>query len=55
MRAKRIILLAFGEKKIDAIRRLAAGEISEELPASILYRHPNVEVIVDDIIFKALH
>ncbi|MEL0537274.1 glucosamine-6-phosphate deaminase [Staphylococcus debuckii] len=55
MRAERIILLAFGEKKIDAIRRLAAGEISEELPASILYRHPNVEVIVDDVIFKALH
>ncbi|CAL29296.1 glucosamine-6-phosphate deaminase [Staphylococcus carnosus] len=54
MRAKRIILLAFGEKKIDAIQRLAAGNVSEDLPASILHNHPNVEIIVDETIYKAL-
>ncbi|PTE74614.1 glucosamine-6-phosphate deaminase [Staphylococcus devriesei] len=54
MRAKRIILLAFGERKRDAIKRLLNEEVSENLPASILHNHPNVEVIVDDTIYKNL-
>ncbi|MBE7355419.1 glucosamine-6-phosphate deaminase [Staphylococcus haemolyticus] len=54
MRAKRIILLAFGERKRDAIRQLLNGETTESLPASILHQHPNVEIIVDDTIFKHL-
>lgn len=54
MRAKRIILLAFGERKRDAIHQLLNGETTESLPASILHQHPNVEIIVDDTIFKHL-
>lgn len=54
MRAQRIILLAFGEKKIDAIQRLATGNVSEDFPASILHNHPNVEIIVDETIYQAL-
>ena len=54
MRAKRIILLAFGERKRDAIHQLLNGETNESLPASILHQHPNVEIIVDDTIFKHL-
>lgn len=54
MRAKRIILLAFGDKKIDAIQQLIHGEVTEALPASILQNHPNVEIIVDDVIYQAL-
>lgn len=54
MRAKRIILLAFGERKCDAIKRLLNEEVSENLPASILHNHPNVEVLVDDTIYKNL-
>lgn len=54
MRAKRIILLAFGERKRDAIHQLLNGETNESLPASILHQHPNVEIIVDDTIFNRL-
>lgn len=54
MRAKRIILLAFGERKRDAIYRLLHEDTSESLPASILHQHPNVEIIVDDTIFENL-
>ena len=47
-------IFAFGEKKIDAIQRLATGNVSEDLPASILHNHPNVEIIVDETIYQAL-
>lgn len=55
MRAKRIILLAFGERKQEAISRLIHGPKTETLPASILQTHPNVEIIVDDVIFNHLN
>ncbi|MEB7780985.1 glucosamine-6-phosphate deaminase [Mammaliicoccus fleurettii] len=48
LKAKRIILLAYGPKKTDAIRKLLTGEITTDLPASALYNHPNVEVILDN-------
>lgn len=54
MRAKRIILLAFGDNKIEPIKRLLTEAVSESLPASILNKHPNVEIIVDDTIFNKL-
>lgn len=54
IRAKRIILLAFGNDKIEAIQRLLTEPVSESLPASILQRHPNVEIIIDDTIFNNL-
>ncbi|MBI5975088.1 glucosamine-6-phosphate deaminase [Staphylococcus canis] len=48
MRAKRIILLAFGKHKKDAITKLVNGTISTDVPATILREHPNVDVYVDD-------
>jgi glucosamine-6-phosphate deaminase len=45
--AKRILLLASGMSKADAVFGLVAGPISESLPASILRTHPNCTVIVD--------
>lgn len=55
MRAKRIILLAFGERKQKAIERLMNGPKTETLPASILQTHPNVDIIIDDVIFNYLN
>lgn len=55
MRAKRIILLAFGERKQEAIERLMNGPKTETLPASILQTHPNVDIIIDDVIFNYLN
>nr|WP_238942729.1 glucosamine-6-phosphate deaminase [Planococcus beigongshangi] len=45
MKAKQIILLAFGEEKAGAIARLQAGTVTEDFPASILHHHPNVKVL----------
>lgn len=48
MRSKQIILLASGKEKADAIYKMINGEVTEDLPASILQLHPNVVVIVDE-------
>lgn len=45
MKAKEIILIAFGEKKLPAIEKLKSGHITEEFPASQLLNHPNVTII----------
>ena len=48
MRAKHIILLAFGKEKCEAIRSLVEGdEITENIPCTILKNHPSVYVLVD--------
>ena len=47
MASKKIILMAFGEHKAEAIKNMIEGPITEDVPASILQRHPNVTVIVD--------
>ena len=44
MKAKRIVLLAFGEHKTEAIERLKYGELSEDFPASQLKEHSHVTV-----------
>jgi glucosamine-6-phosphate deaminase len=46
LESKSIVLLASGEKKRAAIERLRNGEISEEFPASALWRHPDVTVLL---------
>lgn len=45
MDSKKILLLAFGESKKDAIERLLSGEVTEDLPVSVLNKHSNVTVI----------
>src|SRR5699024_9425658 len=45
--AKEIILLVHGEAKADILRQVVKGEITEDVPASILQKHPNVTVITD--------
>ena len=47
MKSKQIILMASGKEKTDAIYKMIHGEVTEDLPASILQLHPNVIVIVD--------
>jgi len=45
MHAKEIVLIAFGEKKLEAIEKLKSGIVTEDFPASQLLNHPNVTVI----------
>jgi glucosamine-6-phosphate deaminase len=47
MRAKKILLIATGEKKAHAIYGMIKGEISEMVPCSILQKHPHVIVLLD--------
>lgn len=48
MRARRIVLLAFGEGKAQAVADAVRGGVTEQVPASILQRHRNVSFIVDE-------
>lgn len=54
LEAKKIVLVAFGENKKDAIYGLVHGEISENLPASILQKHADATIIVDEEAAKRL-
>lgn len=47
MEAKKVLLLAFGENKAEPIRVLVEGEVSVDVPASVLQNHPDVTVIID--------
>lgn len=47
MHSKKIILLANGISKADAIFKTVKGKISPEVPASILQLHRDVTVIID--------
>ncbi|MDF7639850.1 glucosamine-6-phosphate deaminase [Lactobacillus sp. ESL0791] len=47
MSAKKIVLLAFGENKAAAVKKMIEGPVTEEVPASVLQKHPDVTVILD--------
>lgn len=47
MNAKQIVLVASGKNKAKAIKGLVKGEITEELPASVLQLHPFVTIVID--------
>lgn len=46
--AKKIILLAFGENKAQAIADTVHGPVTEAVPSSILQNHGDVTLIVDE-------
>lgn len=48
MQAHHILLEAYGDAKASAIAKMLEGPVTEEVPASILQRHPHVTVIVDE-------
>lgn len=46
-KAKRIVLLAWGQHKADVIRQTIEGEITSEVPATYLQQHPNTTFVLD--------
>ena len=48
MGAKKVLLLAYGENKADAIANAVNGDITEDVPASILQKHADVVFIIDE-------
>ena len=47
LKSEAIVLLASGQKKAPGIKRLLTKRISPNFPASYLWKHPNVTLIVD--------
>lgn len=47
MSAKKIILIAYGENKAQAIADTVYGPVTEAVPSSILQRHDDVTLILD--------
>ena len=48
MNAKKIVILANGANKAKAVYGLVKGEVTEQVPASILQLHPDCTVICDE-------
>ncbi|WP_418915428.1 PIG-L family deacetylase [Alistipes indistinctus] len=48
LKAKRIILMAWGEEKATVIKDIVEGEENSTTPATCLQKHPNIEVVVDE-------
>ena len=48
LKAKRIILMAWGEEKATVIKDIVEGEENSATPATCLQKHPNTEVVVDE-------
>ncbi len=54
MDAKRVILLANGAKKVEAIIKALTEPKTDRLPASVLQDHPNALFLIDQVIGKSL-
>ena len=55
MNAKKIVLIALGKSKVEAVNKLVHGEIDIEWPCTILKNHPDVTIYVDsDLMVAAL-
>lgn len=48
MSADKILLLAYGENKAEAVANAVNGPVTEDVPASILQKHKDVVFIVDE-------
>ncbi|MGN0526675.1 MAG: glucosamine-6-phosphate deaminase [Acutalibacteraceae bacterium] len=48
MGAKKVILIATGEKKAEAVRNMIKGEVTPKVPASILQEHEDALIFLDE-------
>lgn len=48
MKSKKVILIAYGEAKAEAIANTINGKMTTDVPASVLQKHPDVTIILDD-------
>ena len=48
MKGKKMILMAYGETKAEAIKGMIDGPVTTDMPASALQNHQDVVVIIDD-------
>ena len=55
MKAKHILLEAYGDAKADAIAKTIEGPVTEDVPASILQKHVDATLIIDEAAASKLH
>ncbi|MEH0153820.1 glucosamine-6-phosphate deaminase [Limibacter armeniacum] len=48
MKARRIVMMAWGSGKAQIVGRMTEGEISDKVPATFLQKHENVTVFLDE-------
>ena len=48
MKAKKILLVVNSAKKKDILEKALFGDVTPEIPASILQTHPNVIIVADE-------
>ncbi|QMV44029.1 glucosamine-6-phosphate deaminase [Cohnella cholangitidis] len=48
IQASMVILIADGEKKADIMRKALRHEVTNEVPVTVMQRHPNVHVCMDE-------
>lgn len=48
MKAKKIVVMAWGENKANVIQQVVEGDDTEMIPASLLQAHPDIEVVIDE-------
>ncbi len=53
--ARRLVLLAQGRAKADAVRSMVEGPVAASCPASVLQLHPSATVLLDEAAASLLH
>ena len=48
LKAKKIVLMAWGENKAEVVQKVVEGEETEMIPASLLQQHTDIEVVIDE-------
>ena len=54
MEAKNVILVVSGERKAEIVKQVLEGNITEQIPASILQNHPSCNIYLDKAATKLL-
>ena len=54
MQAKKILILASGANKAEAVYKMVKGDVTEQVPASVLQLHPDCILIADEAAAKKI-
>ena len=54
MQAKKVLILASGANKADAVYKMVRGTVTESVPASVLQLHPDCTLIADEAAARKL-
>lgn len=54
MKAEKIVLIATGEKKAEAVKNMIEGPVTPAVPASVLQNHKDVVIFLDEAAAKLL-